>query len=118
MIFVCPNSSGNLYILRGNLMKNFYETILESELKVKTLSDKLHTFNGVSSIKKLSSEQATIITEISINLYFIMDKFPMVVLEELNTEELERVNILQAKISHMQTRIMELVKDLEIKQED
>lgn len=99
-------------------MEDFYKTILESELKVKALSDKLKAFEGTSGLKKLSSEQATIITEVSISLYFMMDKFPMVVLEELNGEELERVNILQDKISHMQMHIMELVKDLDITSEE
>lgn len=95
-------------------MENFYRTILENELKVKELHAKLEQLKELHGVKKLSKDQASIITEVSIHLYFMMDQFPMTVLEELSTEELQRVHLLQDKISSMQTRIMELVRDLDL----
>lgn len=90
-------------------MENFSPIILECELKLMELNDKLNTFEGKTNLKKLTKDEAAIITEISITLYFMMDKFPIIVLEELNTEELERVNMVQAKINSMQLRIREVM---------
>lgn len=90
-------------------MESFAKDILECQLKIDALSIKLDTFEGQSNINNLTPEQGAIIAEVSISLYTMMDKFPIIILEELGSEELKRLNELQIIINIMQARIQEIV---------
>jgi hypothetical protein len=90
-------------------MESFDDIILECNKKLKELSSKLGVFEGTSNIKNLTSDQAIIINEISISLYFMMDKFPIIMMETLETKELELVNSIQTTIKTIQARITDIL---------
>jgi hypothetical protein len=90
-------------------MENLNDIILESEQKLKEQRNKLSIFNGKSNINNLTAEQAIIINEVSISLFFLLDKFPIIMLETLESKELESVNNIEKEIKEIQARIMEIL---------
>lgn len=90
-------------------MENLYNVISECDKKLIEQRNKLLIFDGKSNIKNLTTEQATIISEVSINLFFMLDKFPIIMLETLASKDLESVNKIQEGIKEIQSRIMEIL---------
>lgn len=90
-------------------MENLYNIISECDKKLIEQRNKLLIFDGKSNIKNLTTEQATIISEVSINLFFMLDKFPIIMLETLASKDLESVNKIQEGIKEIQSRIMEIL---------
>lgn len=90
-------------------MGNLDEIIIECGNKLKEQRNKLAIFDGKSNVKRLTVEEATVISEVSISLFFMLDKFPIIMLETLGTKELEEINNIEKEINKIQARIMEIL---------
>jgi hypothetical protein len=102
-------SSDAGWLKGGIILESLNDIILECSQKLRVLSGKLTVFEGMSNIKNLTSDQAILINEVSISLYFMLDKFPIIMMETLEKEELELVNGVQTTIKAIQARVSEIL---------
>jgi hypothetical protein len=90
-------------------MEKLEESLSWCNQKLIEQKSRLSIFDGKLNIKKLTIEQATIINEINIILFFMMDRFPIIMLETLKNDELESINNIQKEIEEIQARVMQIL---------
>jgi hypothetical protein len=96
-------------------MEKLEDSLLWCNQKLQQQRSRLSIFDGKTNIKKLTTDQAIIINEVNIILFFMMDRFPIIMLETLEKNELESINNIQKEIEEIQARVMEILgkNDLE-----